>query len=674
MKGGYLSAVSTFSFLFCISQQLTIAHLNLSLSLSIEQQVLPFLLTSTYTTQMATLTELTTGTWHSCEKAIHRLLKVPNEGAKPTSRGMPMSYGYRIAASPLVAFGALDEEGRPWTTILGGERGFSRPIQQGFLGAKSLADRNHDPVLRALLGPAPKEGELLQVEKPISALSVDLENRDRVKIAGRLIAGVVTSQEGADVGVGEVELAILVKETLGNCPKYMNKKVIQAHLPTPELVSDTLPLPEEALNLIEKADMFFLTTANGNAMDTNHRGGPQGFIRVARNSPDEVVLVYPEYSGNRLYESLGNLYLNPKIGIAIPDFDTSDVLYLTGTTKILAGAEAAALIPHQKLAIRINVTAASFVKDSLPFRGALGQRSPYNPPVRRLVSEGALQANAKEEASATATLVKKTVLTPTINRYRFRLETVRHKTPLKAWKAGQYVTLDFSPELDEGWSHMREDDPASLNDDFVRTFTISSPPGVVSTEETEIKDGTEFEVTARTHGPATGLLAKHNIKAVPLEIPIVGFGGEEGFRLAALGEGRVPVFVAGGVGITPLLAQVGDMLNTEEVRLRVVWTLRAEDLPLAVEVVEGNKGLGGMTRLFVTGTMGDRGRELVGRLERLGVRVVERRIERDDLLKTEDGEVKDKGRKFYLCVSPGLQKVLVEWLAGEDMVSESFNY
>ncbi|KAB5583180.1 hypothetical protein GE09DRAFT_1167253 [Coniochaeta sp. 2T2.1] len=627
---------------------------------------------------MATLTELTTGTWHPGERAIHKLLNVPDEGAKPTSRGLPMSYGYRIAASPLVAFGALDDEGRPWTTILGGDRGFSRPIQQGFLGAKSLADRNHDPVVRALLGSAPKEGELLQVEKPISALSVDLENRDRVKVAGRLIAGVLTSQEGADASVGEVELAILVKETLGNCPKYMNKKIIQAHLPTPELVSDTFPLPQEALDLIEKADMLFLTTASGDAMDTNHRGGPQGFIRVAHNSPDEVILVYPEYSGNRLYESLGNLYVNPKIGIAIPDFDTSDVLYLTGTTKILTGAEASALIPHQKLAIRINVTAGSFIKDSLPFRGGLGQRSPYNPPVRKLASEGALQASAKEEASASATLVKKTSLTPTITRYTFRLETVRHKTPLKAWKAGQYVTLDFSPELDEGWSHMREDDPASLNDDFVRTFTISSPPTVVATgveEEVEINNGTEFEITARTHGPATGLLARHNMRAMPLEIPVVGFGGEEGFRLAALGEGRVPVFVAGGVGITPLLAQVGDLLKAEdEVRLRVVWTLRAEDLPLAVEVVEQNQGLGGVMRLFITGTVRDKERELVRKVEGLGVRTVERRIGKDDFLQAVDGEVKDKGRKFYLCVSPGLQKVLVEWLAGEDVVSESFNY
>ncbi|OIW25004.1 hypothetical protein CONLIGDRAFT_582767 [Coniochaeta ligniaria NRRL 30616] len=631
---------------------------------------------------MSTLTELTGG-WHPGEVAVHKLLNIPTYGGKPTSRGLPPQYGYRIAASPLVAFGALDGEGRPWTTILGGERGFSQPIQKGFLGAKSPVDRKHDPVVQALLGSAPSDGELVQVEKPISALSVDLENRDRVKIAGRMIAGVLSSQEGTDAAVSEMEMAVLVKETLGNCPKYMNKKVIRAHLPSPELVSDTLPLPREALDLIEKADMFFLTSANGEAMDTNHRGGPPGFIRVARNAPEDVVVVYPEYSGNRLYESLGNLYLNPKIGIAIPDFDTSDVLYLTGTTKILAGADATALIPHQKLAVRITVTAARFVKNSLPFRGVLGERSPYNPPVRRLATEvGALPADGREEttaATATATLIKRTALTPTVNRYTFRFEAVRHKPRMKAWRAGQYVTLDFSPELDEGWSHMRNDDPQSLNDDFVRTFTISSPPppgfgSVGNGVEVEVPDGTEFEITARTHGPATGLLARHNLR-MPLEIPVVGFGGEEGFRITDLGGTKIPVFVAGGVGITPLLAQVGGLLRDgEDVRLRVIWSMRAEDLPLAVDVLEKNEGLGDVLRLFVTGIVRDDEKKLISKIRRLGATVVARRLARDDVLQTADYDLNNGGRKYYLCVSPELQTVLVEWLGGEEVVLESFNY
>lgn len=647
---------------------------------------------------MSTVTELAGG-WHPGEVAVHKLLNVPEHGGKPTSRGLPLSYGYRIAASPLVAFGALDGQARPWTTVLGGERGFTRPIQQGFLGVRSLVDRKHDPVVEALLGgPAavPSEGELVARDAPLSALSVDLENRDRVKVAGRLVAGVMHGGgQGPATGsaaVGELEMAVLVQETLGNCPKYMNKKVVTAHLPSPELVSDTLPLPPEALRLIDKADMFFLTTAHGEVMDTNHRGGPPGFVRVASNAPPpgEVVLVYPEYSGNRLYESLGNLYLNPRIGIAVPDFDVSDVLYLTGTAEILAGAAAAALIPHARLAVKVTVTAAKFVKDSLPFRGLPGERSPYNPPLRRLATEGALPLPADgraegEARAATATLVRRETLTPTINWYVFRFESVRHRPRTRAWRAGQYVTLDFGPELDRGWSHMRDDEPGSLNDDFVRTFTVSSPPpaellsceGGGDDEVGVVEDGTEFEITARTHGAATGLLASHNIGGMPLEIPIIGFGGEEGFRLAALRGQKMPVFVAGGVGITPLLAQVGGVLRDgEDARLRVLWSLRGEDLPLAVEVLERNRGLGGVLRLFVTGSVSDREKQSMVRIKALGATVVERRLTEDDVLQVDlnPTSTASMGRKYYLCVRPELQKVLADWLSGEAVVSENFNY
>jgi hypothetical protein len=78
------------------------------------------------------------------------------------------------------------------------------------------------------------------------------------------------------------------------------------------------------VDLIHKTDLFFMSSTNGDSMDTNHRGGPVGFMRVASNEADKedggggVVLVYPEYSGNRLYQSLGNLYLIPTIGIGHP--------------------------------------------------------------------------------------------------------------------------------------------------------------------------------------------------------------------------------------------------------------------------------------------------------------------------------------------------------------------
>ncbi|RYP06759.1 hypothetical protein DL764_002956 [Monosporascus ibericus] len=640
---------------------------------------------------MATLHVQQSG-WHEGELAIHSLLKVSPRYQNPTSAGLPPQLGYRVAISSLVAFGALDEHGRPWTALWGGERGFARPVAQGILGIQSIVNTRHDPIVRALIGNIASDGELVRPEdaengvKLMSALSIDLESRDRVKLAGRMVVGTVAARpdgkgkDGEDSGVGEAQLAMLVEESLGNCPKYLNKKDIRPHVPSPELVSDALPLSAEVTTLLEKADMFFLSSTNGQTMDTNHRGGPPGFMRVMANSVGaDVVLVYPEYSGNRLYQTLGNLHVNPKVGIVVPDYETSNVLYLTGETQLLVGQAAAKLMPHTKLAVKIVVQEARLVKDGLSFRGEVGKRSPYNPPVRRLAAEGARGlAGASSEATATATLVGRENLSPTVSRYTFRLSPalIGDGKPLKMWKPGQHVTLDFSEELDAGYSHMNDEDPQCLNDDFVRTFTVSNAP---SCGEEHVKEGSELQITARKHGPATALLQRQDLR-VPLEVSVLGFGGEESFRISASGgqDQKVPVFIAGGVGITPLLAQAPGILGDGGLKgasgLALLWSVRAEDIPFAARVLEQIQGLANRTCLFVTGaeTMLSRTQqEMVKNMEKKGAKIEVRRMGELDVL---GSGTTAEGREFFVCAGPEMQKVVLRWLEHEEAVTESFNY
>ncbi|KAI3321217.1 hypothetical protein HD806DRAFT_200038 [Xylariaceae sp. AK1471] len=683
---------------------------------------------------MATLSPLHSQ-WHPGEQAVQRMLGVPSRD-NPTVHGLRQAHGYRALVSPLVAFGTLDERGRPWVTVWGGEAGFCRPIAENVLGVNGIADARFDPVLKALFaveadaaddgGRRIVDGEVIRPGggKVMAALSIDLETRDRLKLAGRFIAGAVT---GTTPSVANLQMAFAVEEALGNCPKYLNKKRIVPHVPTPELVRvagsgsvNGLPLPQEAVELILKADLFFIASKHGDgSMDVNHRGGAPGFLRVFRNqecnakSEGEnngeggVTLVYPEYSGNRLYQTLGNLREDPVAGLVVPDFETGDVLYLTGRTTILVAERAAAYMPHAKLAVRIDVAEARFVRDGLPFRGSVIDYSPYNPPVRRLVTEkkdGDEEEDGAANAIATATLLTRQVITPTISRYVFKVTSTKGNNGMKglrAWHPGQHVTLDFSTELDHGYSHMRDDDPQSLNDDFVRTFTISAPldPAAFAKVEDGCMVGNasemhvlresaepELEVVVRRHGPATALLAKWNLR-VPLEIPILGFGGVEDFRMPVVerqsGSGdemthnKENVFVAGGVGITPLLAQAAGVLGTknEKGKLRVLWSLRAEDLPLAVDVFAKINGLGPVTKLFVTGSIslsdaaGD-GRDLVATVKDLGAEVVERRMARDDVL----GAGEEGKRKFFCCTRPLMMKTLLQWMKDEDVVFESFEY
>lgn len=628
--------------------------------------------------------------WHSGEITVQEMVGVSTASRpNPTSLEFPPAHGSRIASNHLFSLGALDDEGRPWSTIWGGERGFAKRIAKGILEIRALVDRQYDPVAQALLDSTP-QGELARPvatkQKFISGVSIDFDSRDRVKVMGRLLTG---EARDYDDKVGEIQLAMAVQESTGNCPKYINKRDVRAHVPSPRLVSHSLPLPQQAVDLIHKTDIIFISSTNGDSMDTNHRGGPAGFVRVASNEAARedgsggMVLVYPEYSGNRFYQSLGNLYLNPKIGIAVPDFETSNVLYLTGTAELLLGEQAATVMPHCKLALQIRVHAARLVADGLPFRGRLGEMSPYTPPVRALASEpGVLKSTTSAAAAVTAELLKREVLTPSISRFTFALHS---KVPIKPWHPGQHVTLDFSGELDRGYKHMDHDNPQSLNDDYVRTFTITNlPPAHLRDKDTQADDATQLEITVRKHGPATGFLWAHDVRT-PLKLPVLGFGGDESMRLlpsavAALNSEKDPqspgqaVFIAAGVGVTPLLAQAAGVLAAEsqnKAGLCALWTLRAEDLPLAVNTFARVPGLVSRTTLFVTGMTASLDLVLE-ELKETGARVVARRMSELDVLAP--SRIARRPTKYYICTGGELSKTLLVWLAGQSVVSENFAY
>jgi NAD(P)H-flavin reductase len=380
-------------------------------------------------------------------------------------------------------------------------------------------------------------------------------------------------------------------------------------------------------------------------MDTNHRGGSPGFVRILSNDESGLTLVYPEFSGNRLYQTLGNLNTSPQAGLVFPDFDTGNVLYVTGKTEILIGKAATDLIGHTNLAVKIQVEAARYVLDGLAFRGQKGEYSPYNPPVRYLSSEN--RHGISSDTQVTAKLVDKKIITPSVARFKFHITN-----PEKAsqWKPGQYVALSFQDELDIGYSHMRDDDPKSLNDDFLRTFTVSSRQDALPGE---------FEITIRKVGPVTEHLFRHNVRA-ELEVPLQGFGGE--FFLQQ-GEGEKISYIAGGVGITPLLAQAQDL---DLKRLQLYWTIKGGDVALANDTFKRVPGLAASTKLFITGKVNEDSTEWK-KIVASGPVLEKRRIFKDDI----SG---DPATRWYLCTGPGLRTTLLGWLEGKTALYEDFNY
>jgi hypothetical protein len=88
--------------------------------------------------------------WHPGEKEVHKLILGRAQKDNPTYTGLAPHYAFRVTNSPLVAFGTLDDQGRPWTTVWGGEAGFCRPIAENVLGVRANADSAFDPVLQSL--------------------------------------------------------------------------------------------------------------------------------------------------------------------------------------------------------------------------------------------------------------------------------------------------------------------------------------------------------------------------------------------------------------------------------------------------------------------------------------------------------------------------------------------
>ena len=90
---------------------------------------------------------------------------------------------------------------------------------------------------------------------------------------------------------------------------------------------------------IGRQEMAFVATADAHGeCDCTLRAGPPGFIHVL----DERTLAYPEYRGNGVMASLGNIMENDHVGILIVDFFNDLVgLHVNGRARILSGLEAA---------------------------------------------------------------------------------------------------------------------------------------------------------------------------------------------------------------------------------------------------------------------------------------------------------------------------------------------
>jgi hypothetical protein len=102
-------------------------------------------------------------------------------------------------------------------------------------------------------------------------------------------------------------------------------------------------LNERMREFVSRQEMVFVATSDANGeCDSSFRAGPPGFIQVL----DDKHLAYPEYRGNGVLASLGNIHENAHIGLLVVDFVESVIgLHVNGAARVVEDAEMRAAFP-----------------------------------------------------------------------------------------------------------------------------------------------------------------------------------------------------------------------------------------------------------------------------------------------------------------------------------------
>lgn len=133
---------------------------------------------------------------------------------------------------------------------------------------------------------------------------------------------------------------------------------------------------EDEVAQIEAAQFFFLATATDDAVDCSFKGGAAGFVKVI----GPATMEWPDYDGNSMYRSLGNISENPKVGLLfVPTDGQSPRLRINGRASI--SHDPARLLEHAGAKAVITVECDFIYKNCnrhLP-EMAVSRTSPFNP-------------------------------------------------------------------------------------------------------------------------------------------------------------------------------------------------------------------------------------------------------------------------------------------------------
>lgn len=446
--------------------------------------------------------------WHEGERFIQKKVGVAERMASVGQRVirdyMPDQHREFYAQLPFIVLGSVDEADAPWATFLEGRSGFITSPDATTL----QIDASADPTDPAAPG--------LQQGKPIGLLGIEMHTRRRNRMNGF----VREAEHGFQVDVDQ---------SFGNCPRYIQLRDFSyaRDVATPYAgeVNTLTAIDDAARAMIANADSFFVASyvdRDRRQVDVSHRGGNAGFVRVA----EDGTLTIPDFDGNLFFNTLGNILLNGRAGLLFVDYATGDVLQMTGTAEVIFDSPEIAAFQGAERLWTFKPQVIVRRRGAFALRWNM-QQEPWSPSSLMTGSweETANRLRAAELSTRWRPLKVTRIVDESSSIRSFHLQP-DDGAGLLPHQAGQHLPIRVSlPD---------EDKP------LIRNYTLSAAPS----------DGI-YRISVKREGAVSRYL--HDSIAVGDVIEARAPAGD--FTIDAR-EARPAVLLAGGVGVTPMLAML----------------------------------------------------------------------------------------------------------------------
>jgi len=260
--------------------------------------------------------------------------------------------------------GFEDSQRHVWCSIVTGEPGFLWAADDNTVQIDAIARRG-DP----LIG-------LVDEGQHVGFLAIDLATRRRMRVNGRV--------RWTDDG----DFQIAADQVYSNCSKYIQAREWSAAAEAGESTHGrtTVALEDDQVSLIGNADTFFIASIHAEqGADCSHRGGAPGFVRGI----NAQTLLFADYAGNNMFNTLGNLIEDPRCGLLFIDFDTGRTLQLTGRAFVKQAEESARTAsgsetrsdsePGEGRTVEFRIDRVIQLPEPIPLRWTFLEASPFNP-------------------------------------------------------------------------------------------------------------------------------------------------------------------------------------------------------------------------------------------------------------------------------------------------------